>query len=187
MSEAQQHRGFVEDSIVLMLFDLVNHLTKKGRVMAERSDLTVQQWNLLLQVAEEPSFPQMNGHRVMDSEVTASAIAEARGVSRASVSAQVTALVRNGMLKQSDGPQDRRRKCLQITASGRAAVEHIEPERRRSNGQLFEGCATAELESLLGELGSWLERLRRPRQSTLPAAREMAPRSTASIDYRHGR
>jgi DNA-binding MarR family transcriptional regulator len=165
-SEDQQHRRFVEASIVLMLFDLVNHLTKNGRAMAEVSDLTVQQWNLLLQVAADQSFPQVDGRRLREAEVTASAIAEARGVSRASVSAQVSALVRRGMLEQSDGPQDRRRKCLLITESGRAAIKRIESARRRSNAHLFEDCATAELESLLGELGNWLERLWHARRST---------------------
>jgi len=158
--------------MVQVLFDVVNHLTRNGQALAADADLTVQQWILLLQVAGDPSFSAVAGARGAGGEVTASDVARIRGVSRASVSALVSALVRKGLLRQSDGARDRRRKVLAITARGRAALERLEPERRRANRALFENFSRAELARQLTALSGCLGKLRRARDRAAVAGVE---------------
>ena len=50
-------RPHLEESLILTLYDLVNHLTKNGENLALIGDLTVQQWLVLLQIAGDPNFP----------------------------------------------------------------------------------------------------------------------------------
>jgi hypothetical protein len=57
MPRALPGTASVEESIVLTLFDLSNHLGKLGEGLAGRAGLTTQQWLLLLQVAGDPNFP----------------------------------------------------------------------------------------------------------------------------------
>jgi MarR family transcriptional regulator for hemolysin len=150
-----------EESIILTLFDLVNYLTKNGESMSRQSGLTVQQWILLLQVAGDPNFPQLHEDTGADPEVRVSTIARNRGVTRPSVSAQVTALIRMGMLTQQEDPQDRRRKALHVTKKGQRALSAIEPSRRGANRSLFKNWSAAELEGLLEALQACLRRLAR--------------------------
>ena len=84
-----------EESIILTLFDLVNYLTKNGESLSREAGLTVQQWILLLQVAGDPYFPQYHEDDESDPDVMVSTVARNRGVTRSSVSAQVTALTPN--------------------------------------------------------------------------------------------
>jgi DNA-binding MarR family transcriptional regulator len=150
------------ESIVLTLLDLVSHLTKNGQELAGRSQLTVQQWLLLLQVAGDPNFPGSGG-RQPSPGLTVSEVARARGVARASVSALVSALLRRGLVEQTEEPRDRRHKYLEITDEGLTAIQRIEPERRRANERLFAPYSRGELESLLQLLRGCLDRLSRAR------------------------
>ena len=150
-----------QESIILTLFDLVNYLTKNGESMSRQAGLTVQQWILLLQVAGDPNFPHYQDGANSDPEVRVSTVACNRGVTRSSVSAQVTALIRMGMLTQKEDPQDRRRKALHVTKKGKRALESIEPSRRGANRSLFKNWTTAELEGLLEALQVCLRRLAR--------------------------
>ena len=160
----------LEESIVLTLFDLVNHMTKNGELMSGAVDLTVQQWNVLLQVAGDPAFPRPSGRVRPQAGVTASAIARTRGVSKAHVSALVSTLLKKGMLVQVEEPRDRRLKRLRLTAKGGAALAKIEPNRRQANRALFADLTRQELASTLAILRSCLERL--CRASSTPGTRE---------------
>lgn len=155
----------LEESLVLILFDVVNHLAKNGEAMAVEAGLTARQWMLLLQVAGDPNFPSAEGGNDAPTEALASAIADARAVSRANVCAQVSALITKGMLEQQEDAADRRRKVLRVTAKGLAALAELEPTRRRANRALFGGWKRAELEELLAALQTCLQRLSRGRAS----------------------
>ncbi len=153
-----------EESLILTVFDLVNHMTKNGEGMAAQGDLTVQQWLILLQIAGDPNFPDPEDRAsdpspATSTSVLASEIASARGVSRPNVSSLVTALLRKQLIRQAEDPLDRRRKFLAITAAGRAALERIEPVRRRANGSLFAGVDRRALETTVAVLETCLSRL----------------------------
>lgn len=164
----------IEESIVLTLFDLVNHLTRNGEKMASANGLTVQQYLTLLQIAGDPNFPKAKSAQRRDSEgVLASEMARARGVSRASVSAQVSSLVRKDLVRQVEEPDDRRRKMLFVTAAGDTALAAAEPARRAANQALFRSWSGDQLSGLQAILEDCLARLtedRERRQAKVPAA-----------------
>ena len=148
-----------EESIVLTLFDLANHLAKNGERMAAREGLTVRQWMVLLQVAGDPNFPEASLSEGLGGEVTASQIASDRGVTRANVSALISALVEKGVLQQTESEGDRRRKQLRITSAGRRALERLEVDRRGANRALFSGWTQEQLDELLAMLEGCRARL----------------------------
>jgi DNA-binding MarR family transcriptional regulator len=150
----------LEDSIVLMLFDIANELGKLGDGVSSRAGLTTQQWLMLLQIAGDPNFampkdsPSRNGAAVMASE-----IARARGVSRANVSTLVTQLMRMGLVSQTEQSDDRRRKHLAVTDAGRRALAAIESARHEANQNLLASLSPTERRQLQRALRACLERL----------------------------
>ncbi len=137
----------IEESLILTLFDVVNNMTRNSEIMALEGGLTVQQWLVLLQIANDPSFPQP---AISPSNATtgvlASEIANARGVTRPNISALVAVLLRKGLVQQHDDPVDRRRKYLTITDQGLRALKQIEPLRRQVNTALFADFSANEME-----------------------------------------
>ncbi len=147
----------IEGSIVLALFDLSNQLGKVGEGLAARAGLTTQQWLVLLQVAGDPNFHVPGGRSSLPPQgVMASEIADARGVSRASISALVAQLLAKGLVRHEATTGDRRRKHLFITTEGRAALRRLEAARRRANRTLLAGVAPAARAGLLDGLRSCL-------------------------------
>jgi len=138
----------LEETLILSLLDLINHMNRNAETMASQAGLTVQQWLVLLQVAGDPNFPRPEGSPAGEG-LLASEIARDRGVSRANVSPVVSALLRKGLIAQSDVPGDRRRKRLHLTAAGRRAVETVEPVRRQANRKLFADIPRRQLEDCL--------------------------------------
>jgi len=125
----------LEESLVLALFDLANHLVRRGEKLAHAAGLTTQQWLVLLQIAGDPNFPY--SPREPNARVLASDIARMRGVSRATISAIVSSLKNRGLIREEADPLDRRRRYLEITAAGTAAVEAVQPARRAANRRLL--------------------------------------------------
>lgn len=165
-----------DESLILTLFDVANHLARSGEAMAAQEGLTSQQWLVLLQIAGDPNFPRSRNRAV--NGVLASEIASARGVSRANVSTLVGTLLRRGLIRQSDHPQDRRRKLLTLTDGGRNIVERLEPLRRGANQKLFAGIEPAMKKKMLSQLRQLLHKLEElPRASLRARARVAAKRS----------
>ncbi len=157
-----------EESLILTLLDLANHLAKNGEAMAAQEGLTSQQWLVLLQVAGDPNFPspRRGAQRQRAREhgadgVLASDIAAARGVSRANVSSMVSPLLRRKLVQQTDDTADRRRKLLTLTPTGREVIERLEPLRRRANQKLFADLDPAAKKALLRHLRHRLTKLSR--------------------------
>jgi DNA-binding MarR family transcriptional regulator len=150
----------IEDSIVLTLFDIANELGKLGEGVSSRASLTTQQWLMLLQIAGDPNFavpkdsPTRSGPGIMASE-----IARARGVTRANVSILVAQLLRMGLVSQAEQPEDRRRKHLTVTSTGRRALADIESARHEANQRLFASITPTERRRLLRALRAILEQL----------------------------
>lgn len=150
----------LEESVILMLFDVVNYMTKNSEIMAIEGGLTVQQWLVLLQIAGDPSFPITPLAPNSDGAgVLASDIATARGVSRANISTVITALLHKRFVRQTDDPNDRRRKFLTITNKGMKALEQIEPVRSGLNDTLFADFSDEEMTAALQFLRCCLDKL----------------------------
>ena len=153
-------RRTVEDSIVLSLLDVANELGRLGEEVAAKAGLTTQQWLVLLQVAGDPNFASPKGMATRSRRgIMASEIAHARGVSRANVSALVAQLLRRGLIRQEEHPDDRRRKHLVVTDAGRKAVASILPSRSEANRNLLADLSSGERAALLRALRRCLDRL----------------------------
>jgi DNA-binding MarR family transcriptional regulator len=140
----------LEESTVLALFDLANHLQRRGERLAATAGLTTQQWLVLLQIAGDPNFPS-SAHDDED-RVLASDIARVRGVSRATISAVIAVLKKRGLIREDADPADRRRRYLAITRAGADTIEAIEPDRRAANGRLLGGLDQADRKRMLDYL-----------------------------------
>jgi DNA-binding MarR family transcriptional regulator len=156
-TEAAEIAESTEESLILTLLDLANHLTRNGGRIAQQEGLTAQQWLLLLQIAGDPNFPRPGVSAEAGTAVLASAIATARGVSRPTISALVGSLVERGLVSQAEEPGDRRQKALRATPKGLAALARIEPARRRANQALLAGFEAAEIALVLRVLRSCLD------------------------------
>lgn len=151
-------KSSIGESLILTVFDIANYLTKNSEIIALRGGLTVQQWLVLMQIADASQFPRPRPH-APGSGKRASEIADARGVSRPAISTLVTSLLRKGLVTQQENPEDRRQKVLQITAQGRRVLEQIEPLRQETNAAFFEDFSSDDMEQVLAFLQEWLARL----------------------------
>lgn len=149
----------VEESLILTLLDLANHLTRNGERLAREEGLTAQQWLLLLQIAGDPNFPRPGTSAENGTEILASYIATARGVSRPTISALVSSLVEKGLVSQTEDPGDRRQKALRATPAGLEILARIEPARHRANKVLLAGFKRSEVSLVLRMLRSCLDAL----------------------------
>jgi len=156
--------GSTEESLILTLLDLANHLTRNGGRIARDEGLTAQQWLLLLQIAGDPNFPKLGETSESGAPVLASNIATARGVSRPTISALVSSLVEKGLVSQAEDPGDRRQKTLEATAAGLDALRRIEPARRRANKALLADFEPEEISLVLRVLRACLDTLWSERQ-----------------------
>jgi len=146
---ALQLKSTNEDSLALIMFDLVNFMIKYGETLVLEEELTTQQWLVLSQIAGDPNFPQPGGPaKVTAKGILASDIAKARGVSRANVSTMVSSLIRKRLVRQVDDPEDRRRRLLNVTAKGEKLIARLELKRRTVNAELFDGFSVGELQAL---------------------------------------
>lgn len=146
-----------EESLILTLLDLANHLTRNGERLAREEGLTAQQWLLLLQIAGDPNFPRPGTSAENGTAVLASNIATARGVSRPTISALVSSLVEKGLVFQTEDPGDRRQKALRATPAGLAILARIEPARHRANQALLADFEPSEISLVLRMLRSCLD------------------------------
>jgi len=161
---------------VLAVLDLSNQLGKLGEGLAAHAGLTTQQWLVLLQVAGDPNFYRPDGRALISTGgVLGSEIAEARGVSRASVSILVAQLLGKGMVRRLPEAFDRRRKGLSITAKGRAALARLDASRRHANRVLLAELGGKERAALLRSLHACL----RCAAASVAAAPE--PRGSTSV------
>ncbi len=132
---------------MLAIFDLANHLQRRGEGIAASAGLTTQQWLVLLQIAGDPNFPAVAHdaeHRVLASD-----IARVRGVSRATISAVIAALRKRGLIDDRADPEDRRRRYLTITGAGAELLAQLDPRRRSANRRLLSGFSREERTLLL--------------------------------------
>lgn len=173
-------RANVDEAIVLTLFDLANHLQRGGEALAATARLTTQQWLALLQIAGDPNFPS-RGPAMLASE-----IARARGVSRATLSVQLAALRRRGLIEEKADPLDARRRVLAMTDAGCEVVATIEPARRAANQRLLAHLDKRDRARFLGYLRGCLDVLwaLRDTEDAGVSAGSSSPRRTPSSPRR---
>lgn len=148
-----------EDAIALCIMDLANAIARHSEAILEEAGLTAPQWTVLLNVAGDANF--QDGSRVGGS-IFSSEIAAARGLSRPHISATVTELIRKGLIRQDDDPQDRRRKLLSVSPQGLAVLRRLQPLRQTINDMLLSDLPLGQREGLLDTLVTLRHRARTP-------------------------
>lgn len=141
----------IEEAIVLTLFELATHLQRGGEALAAPVQLTTQQWLALLQIAGDPNFSSRSRASL------ASEIARARGVSRATLSVQLAALRKRGLIQERVDPDDARRRYLVLTRDGADVIDALQPARKAANLRLLGHLTVAERERFLRYLRSCLD------------------------------
>lgn len=138
-----------EDAIVVTLKDLVNHLERLEERLVRERGVTPLEWNVLLQIAGDPNFPETPDK---GADLLASDIAASRGLSRPHISAAVNGLTTKGFITQNPAPADRRRRLLKLTDAGKELIKALAPVRRKRTTQVFKGLDDAGLSALLGHM-----------------------------------
>ncbi|MFC7331696.1 MarR family winged helix-turn-helix transcriptional regulator [Rhodocista pekingensis] len=146
-----------EDAVALCLVDVANALSRQSEAILEQAGLTAPQWTVLLNVAGDANF---HDETKMTGSIFSSEIAAARGLSRPHISATVTELIRKGLIRQDDDPQDRRRKLLSVTGQGLAVLRRLQPLRQSVNDMLLADLSPTERERLLHTLLTLRQRAR---------------------------
>lgn len=158
-----------EDAIALCILDLANAIARHSEAILAQAGLTAPQWTVLLNVAGDANF--QDGTRIGGS-IFSSEIAAARGLSRPHISATVTELIRKGLIRQDDDPQDRRRKLLSVSPQGLAVLRRLQPLRQSINDTLLADLPLANRESLLDTLVTLRHRARTPEPVELASIRK---------------
>lgn len=126
---------------------LADALLDRARALQERMtrmigtvepppDLTLRQIQVLYICTRQPG-------------VTSSELAQALGVAAPTTSGLVDRLVRHGLLRRTDDPNDRRRRRLQLTEAGTNLVEELEGQTRRAAAMVVPMLSLDELSALV--------------------------------------
>lgn len=177
-------RRGLEESVVLALFDLVNHLNRRGEQLAALAGLTTQQWLVLLQIAADPNFPTATP--TTEQRVLASDIARVRGVSRPTISTIIAVLKARGFVVETPDEVDGRRRWLEITPAGIDALAVIEQPRREANLRLLGGLSPADRRRFLAMLEHCLALLTEAREDEQLALRKVRRGTRRPRATRHG-
>ncbi len=148
----------LEESLILRLIAVGEALKRRRDKICQELGISAQQWLILLHLAKDPNlaFFSREKHR---KPMLASEIARSLDVSRPNVTKLLNVLMEKGLIEQVKDRNDHRRKRLELSKSGRALVESLQPMRLQLNEQLFEHFDRDEMQRVLRFLDSCLTRL----------------------------
>lgn len=99
-------------------------------------------------------------HLARDDGMTQSDLAELLDVGRASLGDQLDSLEREGLIRRAAAPEDRRAKCVFLTASGHAVVRTLIQEERRFNCEVLKALSARDCGELIRLLSAMKVSLR---------------------------
>ncbi len=148
----------LEESLILRLIAVGEALKRRRDKICQELGISAQQWLILLHLAKDPNlaFFSREKHR---KPMLASEIARSLDVSRPNVTKLLNVLLEKGLIEQVKDRNDHRRKRIELSESGRALVESLQPMRLQLNEQLFENFDRNELQTVLRFLDNCLARL----------------------------
>jgi DNA-binding MarR family transcriptional regulator len=130
-----------------------------GRLAGELTSMMRALKELHTRVVEESDHPfEVAGSFVLGrldvlGPVRLTQLAQELGLDPSSVSRQVSALERNGLVAKEKDPTDLRAQRLLLTDRGRAAVQALREARSRELARLLPGWTAADLDALTAALG----------------------------------
>lgn len=140
-----------EAQIVWNLLDISVLLNRYGDHISRQAGITTQQWLLLLHLAADPNIPFLRREQ-HTKPLTASELATALSVSRPNVTNLLGGLIAKGLVRQTEDPDDRRKKRLALTPRGRELLLSLEPGRQRFNQKLLGDLPAHQVGELLAQL-----------------------------------
>jgi len=138
----------LNNAILLGIYEASVHLLKKNIEFVSKLGLTNQQWVIMIHLAKDPSLPYLirESH---EKPIMANELADSLGVTRANVTTLVKALIQKNLVVQIEDKEDRRKKRLMLTDSGKSLIKDIQPERLSSNENMLKGFSQEEKEQFL--------------------------------------
>ncbi|HSP33323.1 MAG TPA: MarR family transcriptional regulator [Thermoanaerobaculia bacterium] len=102
-----------ERDLVAGVIQLANLLQRRLAPVFEKSNITPQQWAVLVTIGDEP--------------VSLAAVARKLAVSKQNMTGMIARLEQLGVVARGDNPQDLRSARLELTRRGRTLVEKLAP------------------------------------------------------------
>jgi DNA-binding MarR family transcriptional regulator len=138
----------INASVIFHAIKLSETWKKNGEAITRQYGITVQQWFILLLLANDPNiiYLQDNPQR---KPLMAKELAEALNVTRANITNLLNVLMEKRLVRQVADAEDRRRKRLTLSASGKRLVERIEKVRNEFNERLLSRFSKKEKEQFI--------------------------------------
>ena len=138
----------INASVILHVIKLSETWKKNGEKITRSQDITVQQWFILLLLANDPNINYLQ-ENPQKKPLMAKEIAEALNVTQANVTNLLTILIEKKLILQIVDSTDKRRKRLKLSASGVKLVQKLEAIRTAYNHQLLHSFTKKEKEKFI--------------------------------------
>ncbi len=102
-----------ERDLVAGIIQLANLLTRRLAPVFEKSNITPQQWAVLVTIAEEP--------------ISLAAVARRLAVSKQNMTGMIARLEQLGVIERKGNPEDLRASRLELTRRGRTLIDKLTP------------------------------------------------------------
>lgn len=146
----------IDASVIFHAIKLSETWKKNGEAITKRYGITVQQWFILLLLANDPNIIYLQQHP-QRKPLMAKELAEALNVTRANITNLLNVLMAKKLILQVTDTEDRRRKRLMLSASGTRLVQRIEKVRHDFNERLLSRFSKREKEQFIRFAGACLE------------------------------
>ena len=140
-----------QNNIIFQLIDFGARLSRQCDKASKVMGLTIQQWMVLLHIKGELcSVRCQDGtpRKAKGQPVLSSEIADARGVSRAMISATISELIKKDLVQQVDDGGDRRKKVLSNTQKAEEYLANLSDHKQSLRSRLLEGFTDQEIQAL---------------------------------------
>jgi len=146
----------IDASVIFHAIKLSETWKKNGEAITKRYGITVQQWFILLLLANDPNIIYLQQHP-QRKPLMAKELAEALNVTRANITNLLNVLLAKKLVIQVTDTEDRRRKRLMLSASGSRLVQRIEKVRHDFNERLLSRFSKREKDQFIRFAGACLE------------------------------
>jgi len=154
----------IDASVIFHAIKLSETWKKNGEAITKRYGITVQQWFILLLLANDPNIIYLQQHP-QRKPLMAKELAEALNVTRANVTNLLNVLLAKKLILQVTDAEDRRRKRLMLSAAGNRLVQRIEKVRHDFNERLLSRFSKREKEQFILFAGACLEAMAKGKES----------------------
>ena len=122
----------LDASLLFSIIDLTSQIRLRGDLIYKFANITTQQYVVLLHLANDPNIPFIEKGN-FNKGMLASELATSMRISRPGMTNLLKILIQKKLVQQTEEPNDRRRKRLQLTEKGEQLILEMEPLRKEAN------------------------------------------------------